>query len=229
MRRAEADGDARQAGDRLDDPDQLRRPEHAAELPVSAGAKSVMRTAPPLRSVRTVDDDRGVAQIFRLEIGHVVEHDVGKSLLLVAREQAAEDRVAVKARIAPPHQTRRGIDERSRAPVADDGKIEPVIDHEAASASVREICSSQWRTSVGRSKQDLTPGTFRPDGNADSVKVGHDLEYAEIGLVVAEKNGAAIGKWRVGHQFAHGGRLGEPGLLDFHHQLSRQQFDRGPP
>jgi hypothetical protein len=58
-----------------------------------------------------------------LEIGHVVEDDVGKPLFLVAREQPAEDRIAVEAGIAPPHQTRGRIDERSRAPVADDGKI----------------------------------------------------------------------------------------------------------
>jgi hypothetical protein len=32
-------------------------------------------------------------------------------------------------------------------------------------------------------------GTLRPDRNADSVKIGHDFEHAEIGLVVAEKNG----------------------------------------
>ena len=36
-------------------------------------------------------------------------------------------------------------------------------------------------------------GDGSPDGNSDTVKVGHDFEYAEIGLVVAEKNGAAIG------------------------------------
>src|SRR3979409_2051012 len=116
-----------------------------------------MRTGPPLRLVRTGATTarrhktpsqngryhRGIAQILRLEIGHVVKDDVGKSLLIVAREQTTEDRVAIEARVTPPYQTRRGIHERSRAPVADHGKIEPVIDHEAASASVREICSSQ--------------------------------------------------------------------------------------
>ena len=228
VRGAKANGDAGQAGHRFDHPDELRRPKHAAELPVT-GREIGDADGAAVAVGQNGRYHRGIAQILRLEIGHVVEDDVGKSLLVVAREQTTEDRVAIEARITPPYQTRRGIDERSRAPVADDGKIEPVIDHEAASASVREICSSQWRTSVGRSKQDLTPGTFRPDRNSDAVKIGHDLEHAEIGLVVAEKNGAAIGEWRVGHQFAHGGRLGETGLLDFHHQLARQQFDRGPP
>ena len=134
----------------------------------------------------------------------------------------------IEARIAPPHHTRRRIDQRSRAPVADDGKIEPVIDHEAASASVREICSSQWRTSVGRSKQDLTPGTFRPTEIPMPSKSGMISNTPRSVSSSPRKIGAAIGKRRVGHQFAHGGRLGETGLLDFYHQLSRQQFDRGP-
>ena len=209
-------------------PDQLRRPKHAAELPVTGREIGDAHGA----AVAVGQDgryDRGIAQIFRLEIDHVVEDDVGKSLLLVAREQTAEDRVAVEARVAPPYETRRGIDERSRAPVADDGKIEPVIGHEAASASVREICSSQWRTSVGRSKQDSTPGTFRPTEIPIPSKSGMIANTPRSVTSSPMKNRPAIGEWRVGHQFAHGGRLGEAGLLDFHHQLSRQQFDRGPP
>ena len=148
-------------GHRLDHSDQLRRPEDATELPIARREiGDADGAALPIGENRR--HHRGVAEIFRLEIGHVVEHDVGKSLLLVAREQAAEDRIAVEAGIAPPHQARGRIDERGRAPVADDGKIEPVIRHDVANASLREICSSQWRTSVGCSKQHWTPGTLRP-------------------------------------------------------------------
>ena len=225
VRRAETDGDARQPGDRLDDPDELRRPEHAAELP-EARREIGDADGAAVAVGQHGGDDRGVAQIFRLEIGHVVEHDVGESLLLVARQQAAEDRVAVEARKAPPHHARRGIDQRSRAAVADDGKIEPVIDHEAASASVREICSSQRRTSLGRSKQDSTPGTLRPTEIANAVEFGHDREHASSVTSSPMKIGRRPANGAMRHQFAHGRGLGEPGLLDLHHQLARQQLDR---
>ena len=42
-------------------------------------------------------DDRGVAHIFGLVLDHVVEHDVGESLLLLPGQQSAENRVAVEA------------------------------------------------------------------------------------------------------------------------------------
>jgi len=120
--RAEADGDARQSGDRLDHADELRGAEYAAELAI-AGGKIRDAHGGPLPVGEHRRHHRGVAQVFRLEIGHVVEDDVGETLLLVTREQPAEDRVTVEAGIAPPHQARGRIDERSRAPVADDGKI----------------------------------------------------------------------------------------------------------
>ena len=112
MRGTETDGNARQSGDRLDDPDELRRPENTAELPMARGKVGDADGAALLIGEHG-GDDSSIAQIFRLKIDHSVEHDVGKSLLLVAREQAAKDRIAVKARIAPPHQACRGID---RAP-----------------------------------------------------------------------------------------------------------------
>ena len=169
---------------------------------------------------------RGIAKIFRLEIGHVVEHDIRKSLLLVAGEQTAEDRIAVEAGIAPPHQTGGGIDERGRAPVADDGKIKPVIRHDVANASLREICSSQRRTSARLVEAALDAGDVAADRNTDAIEIGQDLEHAQIRHIVADENGAAVGEARVGHQFANGSRLGEAGLLDFHHQFAGQELDR---
>src|SRR5439155_27322947 len=119
---------------------------------------------------------RRIAQILRLVVDHSVEHHVREPLLLVARDQAAEDRVAVEAGIAPPHQARLGVDKRSRAPVADDGEIEPMIGHEAASASVRDLCSSQRRTSAGVSKQKSMPGTSRPTAMLIPSKSGMMLK-----------------------------------------------------
>ena len=145
--RAKADGDARQAGHRLDRSGSAAAAETRGRTAGNAGAKSVMRTAPPLRSVRTVDTTAVLRRYSDWKSAMSSRTTSENPFSSSPDEQAAEDRVAIEARIAPPYQTRRGIDERSRAPVADHGKIEPVIDHEAASASVREICSSQRRTS----------------------------------------------------------------------------------
>ena len=129
--RPHPDGDARQAGYRLDDPVKLRRPEDAAELP-----EARRKVGDPHLGAAAVGqfgrDDRGVADILRLIIRHVLEHDVGEALFLPARYQAAEDRIAVKARIAPPHDTRARIDQGGGAAVADDREIKPVIDRATA-------------------------------------------------------------------------------------------------
>ena len=160
VRRPEADGDARHAGDRLDHPHQLRRAEHAIEI-LEARREIGDATAAPFLVGQDRLDDRGVAHIGRLDIGQVVEHDVGEALLLVAGEQAAEDRIAVEARKAPPHEARAGLDQRGGAAVADDGEIESVIRHLTSSftfliAMSRRapllMRSSQSRTSCGPSK-----------------------------------------------------------------------------
>ena len=100
--RPHPDGDPRQAGDRLDDPHELRR------------AKDAVIFAKPRREIRNPDrralvvgqdrgDDSGVAHIFGGKIDHALEHDIAEALLLAARQQAGKDRVAVEARIAPPY------------------------------------------------------------------------------------------------------------------------------
>src|SRR5262249_29767940 len=139
----------------------LRWPEDTAKLAVTRSKiGDAHRAALPIGEHSR--DDGGIAQIFRLEIREVVEDDIAKSLLLIVGKAPREDRIAVEARIAPPHQARFRIDERSRAPVADHRKIEPVVLHEVANASLREISSSQRRTSAGRSKHVFTPATLRP-------------------------------------------------------------------
>jgi hypothetical protein len=66
-------------------------------------------------------DDRGVADIFGLKIRHVVEHDIGESLFVLAGQQSAEDWIAVETRVAPPNDPRARIDQCGRPPVTDDG------------------------------------------------------------------------------------------------------------
>ena len=149
--RPHADGDARQTGDRLDNAKQLRRPEHAAELP-EARDEIGDPHLPALTIGEHGRDDRGVADIFGLKLRQIVEHDVGESLLLLARQQSAEDRIAVEARIAPPHHARAGIDQSGRSPVPDDGQIQPVILHSAWSPRSATIRASHRRTSCGVSK-----------------------------------------------------------------------------
>ena len=128
VRRAETDGDAGKPGDRLDHAEQLRRPERAVEI-AEAGREvgDAHRAALAVGQHRL--HDRGVAHVFRLEVDHAVEHHVGESLLLVARDQAAEHRVGVEARIAPPHDPRTGFEEGGGASVADDGKVESKVGH----------------------------------------------------------------------------------------------------
>ena len=140
--RPHPDGDARQAGDRLDDAIELRRPEHAAEL-----AKARREIGDPdLAAVAVGEhgrDDRGIAHVFGLIVHHVVEHDVGKSLFLLARHQPAEDRIAVEARIAPPDDARARIDQCGGAAVADDRQIEPMIDHAAGLRHRTALCGGR--------------------------------------------------------------------------------------
>jgi hypothetical protein len=126
--RTHPDGDAGQAGDRLDDPHQLR------------WAKDAVVFAKPRREIGNPDrcalfvrqdrgDDRGVAHIFGGKVDHALEHDIAETLLLAARQQAGKDGIAVESRIAPPHDPRRRIHQRCRASVADDREIEPKIIH----------------------------------------------------------------------------------------------------
>src|SRR5262249_58479408 len=76
----------------LDRADELRRPEDAAELPEARREiGNADGAALPIGEDRR--HYRGIAKVFGLEIGHIVEHDVRKSLLVVAGEQTAEDRV----------------------------------------------------------------------------------------------------------------------------------------
>src|SRR6185312_5124367 len=116
--RTHADGDARQAGHRLDDAEDLRRTKNPAEL---SEARDEVRD-PDLAALvigQERGDDRGVAHIFGLIFRQVVEHDVGESLVLFAGQQSREDRVAVETRITPPDDPRTRIDQGSRPSIAD--------------------------------------------------------------------------------------------------------------
>src|SRR5258707_1061139 len=85
MRGAETNGDARQPRHRLDDSDELRRPEHTAELAM-ARRKIGDADRAALLIGENGRDDGGIAQIFRPEVDHSVEHDIRESLFLVARQ-----------------------------------------------------------------------------------------------------------------------------------------------
>ena len=146
--RTHPDGDARQAGHRLDDAKDLRRTKNATELAETRDKVGDFDFA-ALAIDQQRGDDRGVAHIFGLILRQVVEHDVGESFFLLAGQQSGEDRVAVEARIAPPDDPRTRIDQGSRPPVADDGKIQPMVFHPTASPRLATIWSNQARTSSG--------------------------------------------------------------------------------
>src|SRR6516165_10083934 len=146
--RTHPDGDAWQAGNRLDDAKDLRWTKNAAELTETRDEVGNSDFA-ALMIGQQRRDDRGVAHIFRLILRQVVEHDVGESLFFLAGQQPGEDRVAVEARITPPDDPRTRIDQGSRPPVADDGKIQPMVFHPTASPRLATIWSNQARTSSG--------------------------------------------------------------------------------
>ena len=101
MGRAKSYRDPRQAGDRLDDADQLRRPEHPAELTKPRGEIRDPHGAAVAVGEHGRDNSR-VAQVVRLAVDHLVEHHVGKTLFLVAGQQPAESRIGVESGKAPP-------------------------------------------------------------------------------------------------------------------------------
>ncbi len=146
--RAAPDGDARQTGDRLDDADQLRRPKNPAVL-----AEPRRQVGDPHRTPVVIGehrrDDGGVAHIFRLDVDQPVEDDVGKTLLLAAGEQPAEDRIAVEARKAPPHDARRRVYQGRRSSIPDDGEIQSMVSHFPSIPSPLAMRASQRRTSRG--------------------------------------------------------------------------------
>ena len=148
-------------GNRLDDPHELRR------------AKDAIIFEKPRRKIGNPDrralvvrqdrgDDRGVAHVIGRKIDHAVEHDIAKSLFLVACQQSGKDRIAVEARIAPPYDPRQWVDQRGRSPIADNRKIEPEIVHPDFIPSRLQRSVSQSRTSCGPSKMPSTPATSRP-------------------------------------------------------------------
>ena len=222
--RPHADGDARQAGDRLDNAKQLRRPEHAAEL-----AEARHEIGDPHLPALTIGehgrDDRGVADIFGLKLRQIVEHDVGKSLLLRARQQPAEDRIAVEARIAPPHHARAGIDQSGRSPVPDDGQIQPVILHSGLVSAVGDDPREPQTHVLWRVEMTMHAGNDAADGESEPAEIRNDAEDRLVGRVVADENRMPVVEWRVVHQLADGGRLAHPGRLDLEHLLARQHID----
>ncbi len=145
MRDAEADGDTRHAGDRLDDAHQLRRPVGAAEI-LEAWREVGDAHLAAFSVGQLSDDDGGVANIIRRGLDLVVEHHIGEAFFLVARQQPAKDRVAVIARQAPPQNSRVRIDQGGGAPIANHGDIEPVIRHAILIYSLRASCRRARRT-----------------------------------------------------------------------------------
>jgi hypothetical protein len=74
-------------------------------------------------------DDGGIADVVGRGFGQVLKDHVGEALVLVAGEQAAEHRIGVETRKAPPDDPRTGIDQRGRAAIADYREIQSVIGH----------------------------------------------------------------------------------------------------
>ena len=198
VRRPHADGDARQARHRLDDPHQLRRPERCGRKLRKRGAKSVMRTAPPWRSVSTVET-MAVLRRYSDWLATMPSSTTSeKPFSSSPATQPAEHRIAVEARIAPPHQAARRLDQRGGAAVADDGKIEPVVGpaHRRSPRLPLPLLPLPLMTAPSRRRTDVranaghrsatrnvtsTPGNLAADRNRVAVEFRHNCKRGLIG------------------------------------------------
>src|SRR5262245_12807495 len=156
MRDAKAKCNARHAFYRLKNANELRRTKCSA-ISLEAWRKVIDADGIALVIYQLGYDDRCVSHIFRARFDLTLEHDVGEALILAACEQPTEHRIAVVTRQAPPHDSRGRIDQRRGAPIADDGKIQPVICHAAACPFAASIPRAS-RTCAGFVKIPLRPG-----------------------------------------------------------------------
>ena len=163
--RPDADGDARQAGDRLDAPDDLRRPVAALET-IEARREIGDAQLRPLVVGEDGLDDRGVAHIVGLGLDQPGQHDVAEPLLLVARQEARKDRIGIEVRKAPPDDARVAVDERRGAAVADQREIEVLLARLPLRSRQAPLLSANFashaRTSPGLANTPLAPGRGRP-------------------------------------------------------------------
>src|SRR4029077_14560452 len=123
MARANPNADARQPGDRGDPADQLRRPEDPFRARKARG-KIGDADAAAVAILEFGLQNSGVAGITRLRFDLVGEDDIAEPFLLVTREQAAEDRVGVEPRKAPPDDAPGAVDQRRDPAIADEREIE---------------------------------------------------------------------------------------------------------
>ena len=124
-RRPDPDLDARQAGRRLDPPEDLRRIEHALET-LEAGHEigDAQRIAGGIADGGL--HDRRVAQVGALRGDRPFQHDVAEPLLLAAGKKARKDGVRIEARKAPPRDAATDIHQRGRSAIADNRKVEGI-------------------------------------------------------------------------------------------------------
>ncbi|GGI80862.1 hypothetical protein GCM10007973_16700 [Polymorphobacter multimanifer] len=111
---------------------------------------------------------RRVAQIRLMAFGGAVEFDLpvpegGGVVRCYAAEQAAEQRIAIDARNAPPHKVAGAVDERRDLAIADGPQVERGharrVDHAACSSQPRTAATSfsLYRAAVGRSAPTRMP------------------------------------------------------------------------
>src|SRR3954452_11182371 len=60
----------------------------------------------------------------------------------------------------------------------------------------------------------VDPGDFLADRDRSPVKLRQDRKDVPVRHVIADKEGAPTGEWRVGHQLAYRRALVESGILD---------------
>ena len=167
------DGDAGQAGERFDAPDDLRRPILAFEQiePRREVGDAQLGAA---RVGHDRLDDRRVAHVARLGLDQARDHNIAEALLFVVSEESREHRIGIEVGEAPPHDTGVAVDQRGRATVADQRQVKVLpfcllrrvhvcLLRRVHAPSPRPANSaSQSRTACGSGKAPIAPGRNRP-------------------------------------------------------------------
>src|SRR6185312_12953424 len=165
VRRPDANSDARQAGERFDPPDDLRRPILAFK---SLEPRPEIGNAHfgAMRVGQNGLDDGRIALVARTGLHDIRERDLAEPNLLVVGQQPRKNRIGIEIRETPPHDARIAVDEGGGAGVADQRQIEILAFRMTAPrhapSSRPAYSASQSRTALGCVNVPMAPGRLLP-------------------------------------------------------------------
>ena len=169
VRRPDANGDARQASERFDATDDLRRPIFAFEA-LEPWRKIGNAHLGALRVGQDRLDDGGVTLVARVGLDHIRERHLAEPFVFVVGQQPRKYRIGIEIRETPPHDACVAVDEGGGAGVADHRQIQVLAlrltapRHAASSRSA--YSASQSRTALGWENVATAPARRLPTEKA---------------------------------------------------------------